>query len=244
MMRPDFLETAKAALDHYYPGYNCAFVGGSMLRGEDTPTSDIDIVVFFDDDFAHPHRYSVIEQGWPIEFFIQNCYSHDYFMSKDREQGLCIIMNMVADGIIVPQETELALERRAKARELRKAGPPQLDKDDLDARRYALSDALEDLYAQRPYIDQLGVLASLYTGLGDLYLRGQGKWSAVGKALGRYIREDNPDVAARFENAFLHAQRGEFDALKQLAHTVISPYGGCLFEGYKQMASNGWKELK
>lgn len=244
MMKPDFLETAQAALRRHYPNYNCAFVGGSMLRGEETPSSDIDIVVFFDDDFEHPHRYSVIEQNWPIEFFVQNRFSHDFFMRLDREQGFCIIANMVASGIILPHETALAIERRTTAQAVKEAGPPPLDTRDIDSRRYAISDALDDLSTERPYMDQLGVLASVYKHLGDLYLRGQGKWSAEGKALGRYIREDNPDFAIGFETAFMYAQRGEFDALKDIAHDILAPHGGILFEGYKQMATSEWKDLR
>ena len=97
-MRPDYLTTAKRALQKHYPGHACAFVAGSVVRGDATATSDIDIVVLYDDPFEDVHRFSVIEDGWPVEFFVHNRRANTYFMEKDRARGMCVMMDMVAHG--------------------------------------------------------------------------------------------------------------------------------------------------
>ena len=122
MIKPPFLETAQKAINKHYPGYKCAFVAGSMLRGQETATSDIDIVVIYDDDFEDVHRNSVIENGWPVEFFVHNVKANDYFMEQDRKRGMYIMMDMVANGLPLPELNEMARERQLKASEMIRSG--------------------------------------------------------------------------------------------------------------------------
>lgn len=126
MSKPPFLETAQKAINKYYPGYKCAFVAGSMLRGQETATSDIDIVVIYEDEFQDVHRQSVVEDGWPIEFFVNNPKSNDYFMEEDRKRGMYIMMDMVANGLPLPEVNERVKERQARARDMIDSGPPIL----------------------------------------------------------------------------------------------------------------------
>ena len=44
---PPALEAARAAVEAHYPACAGAMVAGSVMRGEGTAASDLDIVVFF-----------------------------------------------------------------------------------------------------------------------------------------------------------------------------------------------------
>ena len=245
MSRPYFLEAAKSALKKYYPRYQCAFVAGSMLRGEDTATSDIDIVVFYDDEFEEVHRYSAIDSGWPIEFFVHNRKSHDYYMDKDRQRGMCVIMDMVAKGIALPEDNDMAKERRTKAQEIIDSGPPALSDAELEDRRYFITDSIDDLDENKPALERFGTLAKLYDQLGDLYLRGQGLWSGHGKSLGRLLRQNDPIFAEKYEASFASAFQGDFDEVRLLAESLLSEYGGRYFDGYDRPApKDAWKNFK
>ncbi len=113
LSRPPFLEVAKEALTKHYPTYSGAFVAGSMLRGEETSLSDIDIVVLFEDESEDVHRFSMTEQGWPIEFFVHTVSGNEHFMAEDVKQGMCATMDMMVKGIPLPEDTAFLQTRRA-----------------------------------------------------------------------------------------------------------------------------------
>ena len=72
-MRSDFFKTAVSLLNEKFSTAKCAFIAGSVTRGEQTETSDIDIVVIYDaNDLPKAHRSSLIYRDWPIELFVQN----------------------------------------------------------------------------------------------------------------------------------------------------------------------------
>ena len=236
-----FEEAARTALDKYYPDRICAIAAGSFLRGEATEKSDIDMVVLYGDDFTDVHRFSAVVAGWPVEFFVHNRQAQDYFMDRDRQRGMCVMMDMIVNGVILPDNAPLALEQRAKAEKLIAAGPDGLTESDIEDRRYFISDTLDDLDASKPALDMYGTLANLYNQLGDFYLRAQGKWSGHGKALGRILRRENAALAAEFEQAFAAAYRHDYAAVIALGDKLLSPYGGRCFGGLKRAASGDWQ---
>src|SRR5262245_27835189 len=124
MNRADPIETGIEVLRGRYPGADSAFVSGSVMRGEATATSDLDVVVLF------PHvecsyRESFFERGWPIETFVHDEETIEYyFIEKDLASGVGAIMHMVHDGVPVPARTPLNERIKARADALVDAGPP------------------------------------------------------------------------------------------------------------------------
>ena len=215
-----------------------------MLRGEDTETSDIDIVVIHDDKFEDVHRNSVIVDGWPIEFFVHNRQSHDYYMDQDRQSGMCIIMNMVVSGLPLPEDNDWTRERKAKAQAVIDAGPPVLSDEDIEDCRYFITDSIDDLDESRPALECFGTLSRLYDQLGDFYLRGKGLWSGKGKSLGRLLRQEDTAFAKEYEEAFARAFQGDFEKIRTLAENLLNEHGGRCFDGYKRPALKDWKDFK
>lgn len=244
MIKPPFLETAQKAINKHYPGYKCAFVAGSMLRGQETANSDIDIVVIYDDEFEDVHRNSVIEDGWPVEFFVHNKKANDYFMEQDRKRGMYIMMDMVANGLPLPELNEIARERQLKANEMIRSGPPALSEEEIENRRYFITDSLDDLDEGRPALERFGTLSNLYHQIGDLYLRGKGLWTGQGKSLGRLLRRADLNFSEKFETAFEKAYQGDLLAVRNIGEDVLNSYGGRFFAGYRRQAPNDWKDFK
>jgi predicted nucleotidyltransferase len=242
-MRPDPLEVAKRALQKYHPNSLGGIAGGSVFRGEGTPTSDIDVVVLYDDAFADVHRASVVEEGWPIEFFVQSIKAQDYFLEKDRLRGMCVMASILCDGTMIPNERDELISRRRKARDIIDAGPPALTPLEIDRRRYALTNLIGDLCGTDNNAVKNAVLSQLHDTLGDFHLRSQGCWSGHSKALLRSLKDVDETFASRYVESF-DAGFSDHDIapVVALADDVLQPYGGRLWEGYKEAPGPGWRQ--
>src|SRR5262245_37079299 len=75
------IEAARAFVQDHFPESLAAFLGGSVVRDQATPTSDLDIVIITTREDA-PYRQSLLAHGWPIEVFVHSHLSYqDYFAS-------------------------------------------------------------------------------------------------------------------------------------------------------------------
>lgn len=68
------IEAAERFIKKRFPYCQGAVLAGSVVRGEETATSDLDIVVF-EKNLTSSYRESLIEFGWPIEIFVHNLTS-------------------------------------------------------------------------------------------------------------------------------------------------------------------------
>ena len=242
---PDFFETAKRALAKHYPGALGAFVGGSITRGEGTPTSDIDIAVLFDEDFEDVHRKTVIEEGWLIEFFVHNPKAQNFYFDKDRQRGMCVMPHLVAGGIMIPGEHPALVQQKKRAQKVIEEGPPSLSQADLDIRRFTISALLDDLEGVTDQGIVHATLVPLYQALGDFHLRANGHWSGAAKSFIRCLRAEDAEFADAFESAFASSfAGGDMADLAALVSKVLAPHGGRLQEGYISAAPDDWKTFE
>ena len=245
MNKRDPIETAKAALDKHYPNALGAFAGGSVIQGTGTETSDIDIAVLFDDSFDEVHRFSTTLDDWPIEFFVHNLRAQNFYFEQDRLRGMCVMPTLVGTGVMIPETSDVLRQQQSRALEVIKSGPPVLTDDDVGLRRYGISDLLDDLVDSSDSGERNAILVQLHNATGDLYLRGQGAWSGVGKALIRKLEDQDPTYAAQFADAFGSAFQGTaLDKVIDLIDLVLQPYGGRLRHGYRSIAPDRWKTFE
>ncbi len=235
-------EVAKIAvrlLAERYPGAAFAYACGSLLRGEGTPSSDLDLVVVYR-ELPNAWRESFECDGLPVEAFVHDPGTLRYFMAEvDCASGCPLMPHMVSTGVEVPGPTDLSAELKATARELLDAGPSALSDEERLFGRYMLTDALDDLLHARARAEAAATAAQLYAQVGDTYLRARGRWSGKGKWLPRLLREDDPDYAERFAAAFEAVWRdGDASGVARVAEEALAPIGG-LFrfaEGFRQDA--------
>jgi hypothetical protein len=230
--RPDPIQTAATILRERYDGADSVLLAGSVTRGEETATSDLDLVVLYpalDRSFRESFRYA----QWPVEAFVHDRETIEYyFIEKDRASGVGSMMWMVHDGIPVPGPTPLNRRIKTRAKALIEAGPPGWTAAEIDYSRYTITGLLDDLAEPRNTGECRAIVASLYHLVGNHALRTRGLWGATSKTIPRRLSKADAALALRYDDAFAEAFRGHAGPLVVLIDDVLASSGGRLFEGY------------
>lgn len=223
---------------------SCAFIAGSFVRGDATSSSDLDLVVIYP-RLPNAYRESFLFEGMPVEVFVNDLETLAFFMfERDRPAGFCTMANMVTEGLVWPEESNLSEQARGLAREVLELGPSPWRQDQIDASRYAITDLLDDLHAPRNLHEQIATGALLYRKIAEHYLRTRKEWSASNKWIPRRLHAVDPLFASRFQDAMLTLCRhGEDEPLINLAMEVINQDGGPLFDGYMVHAPANWRRI-
>lgn len=226
-----------------YADAGAVFAAGSIVRGEGTAFSDLDLVVVYG-RLEHAYRESFRFGGWPVEAFVHDPATLEYFFQEvDGPAGVPALAQMVVEGVEVPQATEFSRELKRRAGAAIAAGPPALDAASERRMRYFVSDLVDDLRAPRSTDELIGAGAQLYEHLANWVLRRRGLWSAKGKALARILRQADAGLG----NAYCAAFRALFTsadaaAVVRLADELIGEAGGPLFEGFRINAPQTWRK--
>ncbi len=236
------LQAANQIRDEKYPKALAVFAAGSLIRGEGTSTSDIDLVVVFD-RLEAAYREAFTYAAWPVEAFVHDPATLEYFFRDvDRPSGVPTLMTMVAEGVEVPRETEFGCSLKVLANTVLEDGPPRWSKADIDASRYALTNLVDDLHAPRSREEQCAILIDLYPALATHYFRRRDLWAAKGKTIPRALSADDPGFARKFFEAFdIAFASGETSSVERLVDEVLQQDGGRLFEGYHRAAPGLWR---
>ena len=210
---------ARRALASRYAGAAFAYVSGSLMRGEGTVFSDIDLVVVF-----------------PVEAFVHDEETLAHYLHADAESGYPIMVNMVATGSIVGPESGRARLIQAEAAKVLAAGPKPLAGANYDMLRYQVTDLADDLRGDRPPEEIAAIAAALHQKLADLMLLGRGAWAGRGKWAPRLMRRLDVQLADDFDAAFRLAAQGDGGRLLALADRELASHGGRHFDGFRQEA--------
>ena len=223
---------------HHFPTADSIFLCGSVVRGEASATSDLDLVVLFA-HVDHAWRESFVFESWPVE-----CFCHDletaeyYFTEMDRPSGIGALLHMVLDGTVVPNETQLSRQLRARAAAAHRDGPPAWGQAETDYSRYTISGLMDDLRGAEQRAERIAVATVLYALLAQHVFRRRGTWSAHGKTILRRLRPLDAALAHDYETAFANTfAHDEIDPLLALCERIIAPDGGYLFAGYRTAAA-------
>lgn len=226
---------AKAALASRFPSAMFAVVAGSIIRGEGTVTSDIDLVVVFERLDA-AWREAFTADGFPVEAFVHDPETLNWFIDKDIDDGYPCIVHMIAEGRPLGPQIAHATALQAEAVEILSKGPAPLRGKRLDALRYEISDLLDDLRGKRTSAEIRAVSAKLYQPLADLTLLGRGAWTGRGKWIPRLLRNLDAQLFQRFDDAFRLLAEGRSDAIIAFAESELERHGGSLFAGDRREA--------
>jgi predicted nucleotidyltransferase len=241
----DLIEITKQILDDKYPDADVIFLAGSLLRGEGTPYSDLDLVVIFK-RLTHSWRESFYFQGYPVEAFVHDPETFNYFISEfGRPSGRSAMAHMVVEGVEIPGPTEISRSIKRIASDLIAAGPPELSDEDERKLRYSITNLIDDIRQPRSKEELVASGTELYGALADYYFRANGLWSAVNKSIPRKLSRTDPELYAQFREGFeeLFAV-GRSDKVITLAEEILKRHGGLLFDGYKiEAAPNCRKPL-
>ena len=227
-----------------YPTAVAAIIGGSFATGRQTPTSDIDLLLLFEHvDCAW--RDTLVAEGRTVELFAHDVATFTYFCKEmDAPGGTVPLAMMVVEGENIVAAGDAYTRLQALAHAIDKAGPPVLDVENLQRRRYAITTALEDLVDSTHPGEALAVACQLYSALADLHLRTAGVWSGGGKHLFRRLQAYDAAIAGQLDGALrlvasdLPAGQRAFG---QVAAAVLAPVGGPLLDGFFLPAPAHWR---
>ncbi len=155
--RPDPKETIEDLRRLRFPEAVAVFLAGSVMRGQGTPHSDLDVVVVVE-NLPAAYRESLIHQQWPVELFVHDRETLAYFFEADRKRGVPSLPAMVEEGLELPVSSAASQQLKGQARKILSEGPPLWTRPELDAARYAITDVCDDLRSPRGPAQALGAV--------------------------------------------------------------------------------------
>lgn len=123
-------------------------------------------------------------------------------------------------------------------------GPPPLSPTGLNALRYDLTDAVDDLRGNRILQEVIAIGASLYPRLVELALHGRRHWNGTGEWAPRLLGEIDTGLADRFDRAFQTLfTNGAVQPVIELVTAELAPHGGTLFDGDCRVVPGSWRVI-
>lgn len=230
------IEITKEILQAKYPTAAVVFLAGSIVRGEATAFSDLDLVVIFE-NLPIAFRESFYFRGFPVESFVHTPETLNYFFEQDGKSRVPSLAVMVAEGLEVPEKNDLSEKLKRRATEFL-AHPPELSEEENETLRYRITDAIDDLREPRSKEELTASATDFYPLLADFFLRSNGFWSASKKAIPRYLRKANPEFCTKFCEAFEELfGAGNSEKVVKLTEDLLKPHGGLIFDGFRREAN-------
>jgi predicted nucleotidyltransferase len=173
------LEAAKHFISHHFPTCQGAVLAGSVVRGEATDTSDLDIVVF-DNNVSSAYRESFFDFEWAIEVFVHNLNSYKVFFQSDYERARPSLPRMVSEGIVI-NDTGIIDSIKREANELLDKGPEERKQETITTKRYFLTDALDDFVGSLDRNEEIIIANTLAEAVHEFVLKTNGHWIGASK---------------------------------------------------------------
>jgi len=208
-----------------------AVLAGSIIRGEETDTSDLDIVIF-DKSIMESYRESFIDFGWPIEIFVHNLTSYKIFFEMDYKDAKPSMQRMISEGIVLKDEGIMDSIKK-EAKEILNKGPGEWTEETVTIKRYFITDALDDFIGSNNRAEEIFIANSLANLVHEFILRTNGHWIGSSKWIIRALKHYDVKFTEEFIEAFDDFYKtGEKGRVIQLTEMVLEPFGGRLFEGF------------
>lgn len=229
-----FVRQARDLVRKYFPEADAAFLGGSVAAGTATPTSDFDIAVLRPTGHE-TFRDTTREDGRLVEWFAHTPETVDRFL--DPSDRRAIMASIYGHGVVLLNKGGAADDMAARAQAILAAGPPRRDAQDLEALRYSLTNAYDDLTDAKNDREQLAIACCVGEIAANLLCELRGAWTARGKWLPRRVYEADEVLGPRLTTAWLAlARTGDATQLLDVVGALLDEAGGPLREGFRRTA--------
>jgi hypothetical protein len=181
--------------------------------------------------------------GWPVEAFVHDLETLKFFLEKvDRPAGSATLAEMISEGLEIPGPSALSETAKVLARAALQNGPPALTENEVQDRRYQISELIDDIREPRNRQEMIASATLVYNKLAEYYFRSRCDWSCKGKAILKRMKKADPAFARRFGEAFdVLFSTGQPGRVIELAEELMAPQGGLLFEGYRREVPVNWR---
>lgn len=226
------IDAAQKIIESQFPDCDVALLGGSVARGEETKTSDLDIVIL-DQNLSSCYRESFFSNGWPVEVFVHNFETYKTFFESDCKRGRPSLPQIVSQGIVLKGTMQIVTSLKQEAEQLLNKGPEKWTEELMRQKRYFITDALDDFIGATKREEELFIANHLADLVHEYVLRVNGQWVGNSKWFIRVLRKYDSLFAEQFVEAFDHFYRtGEKVGLIDFVEQTLENYGGRLFEGF------------
>ena len=225
------IEAAQQFIAQYFPHCDGALLAGSVVRGEATETSDLDIVVF-DNNRMTSYRESIVAFGWAIEVFVHNLTSYKQYFHEDYKRARPSMPRMVSEGIVLKDNGILdGIKNEAKL--LLDKGPEEWTEQTVKIKQYFISDALDDFIGCSNKAEELFIANALAELVSEFVLRTNRQWIGHSKWVVRALLQHDEAFTLHFIQAFdIFYKTGNKQHIIQLVNNVLEPFGGKYFDGF------------
>jgi hypothetical protein len=205
-------------------------VGGSRLRSEADPHSDLDIVAVVDRPCRK--RWNFLVDGVEVETFINPPFQMRRYFEEERLDGRGVMPYLCSSGQVVFDPQGLMATLQAEAKSIWNAGPPPLSERERWQFRYHTADALRDLAdVETSDPERAAFLVGLMLPiLINQHYRISGRWLSKPKRLLNDLANWDAAAAKLARQACNDRAmtRDRCAAVRGLAEHVLAPLGGIM----------------
>jgi hypothetical protein len=172
-----------------------------------TAMSDLDIVVLLHGSPA-PYRASLRSGEWPVEMFVHTEATWHAYVEREVRKRRSPLLWMCADGLLLFDIDGVGAQLAAEARKLTAAGPPAVSAEEIDNRRYAITDLLDDLAGSADQGERLFIATELVRRTSELALDIGGSWGGAASGWHAVLRPRRRGSACACAMAYVKCWRG------------------------------------
>ncbi|WP_064093440.1 nucleotidyltransferase domain-containing protein [Rossellomorea aquimaris] len=232
MERKAAFETANSFVQTYFPTSQAAILGGSVVRGEATATSDLDIIIL-NEELNSAYRESMYFEKWPIEVFVHNQSTIKDFFEIDCKRARPSLPRLVSEGVIIKDNHHIIPSLKSEATKLLRDGPPIWDDKTTQMKRYFLTDLLDDFIGSNIRAESIFIAGALGEAIHEFVLRTNGQWIGASKWIVRALKQFDEKFTQEFVQAFDEFySHGDKKFIIELTDRVLEQHGGRYFAGF------------
>ncbi|MFD9597829.1 nucleotidyltransferase domain-containing protein [Kitasatospora sp. NPDC059973] len=233
-MTPDPVDQARRLACDRFPDALVVILAGSTAAGRATASSDLDIAVLIGDG-GETCRETIRFEGRVVELFIHTRAGLVDLFAADVAARRAVLQSMYATGLVLVDTNGEAGRARALADADLREGPPSLEPETVETKRYGLTDALDDLADAGDQIERLAVAGFVLNAAADLLCDYHHAWIGGGKWLPRRLLEADAERGAALLEGHLHlCESGDPGLMIDAASGILNLVGGPLREGYRR----------
>lgn len=230
------VDLARRLVRERFPGALAAVLAGSTAAGRATPSSDLDIAVLIGDGAGDTCRETLRFEGRVVELFIHTRAGLAELFAADVAARRAVLQSMYVTGLVLVDRAGEAADARALAEADLREGPPALEPETVETKRYGLTDALDDLGDTADPVERLAVAGFVLNAAAELLFDHHRAWTGSGKWLPRRLLEaDGERGAALLDGHARLCGSGDPVPLIEAASQILDLVGGPLREGYRRV---------